>query len=174
MKLVRWRRFNWDLKKLPQHQPALPNHYSLRPAARDELRVVRDLIFSAFSLDSTWSDVFINFRDLLDHQLESSFTREPVPALVITHGQRIIGASALNSDVDADSHLLSGPCVLAEYHNRGFGTALLHGSLLQLRQEGLEQCRGICKDLVTTSKFVYPKFGSTSEPYEFVPTPVMQ
>jgi predicted N-acetyltransferase YhbS len=58
---------------------------------------------------------------------------KPVPALVICHGQRIIGASALSTEMDAENHLLSGPCVLMEYRNRGLGTALLYYSLKQLR-----------------------------------------
>ena len=47
-----------------------------------------------------------------------------LPALVITHGQRIIAASAICTDADAESNLISGPCVLVEYCNRGLGTAL--------------------------------------------------
>ena len=174
MKLVRWRRFIWDVSKLPTHKAALPNHYNLRAAERDELRTIRNVIFSAFSLDTSWSDTFITFREMLDTQLELAFSKEAVPALVITHGQRIIAASALNSEIDAETHLTSGPCVLVEYRNRGLGSTLLHASLLQLQKAGLTRCTGICKDTAPTSKFVYPKFGSTNEPYNFIPSPVEQ
>src|SRR4051794_8152626 len=108
MKLVRWRRFTWDLSKLPTQRAQLPDHYSLREVSREELKAVRNVIFSAFSLDASWSDAFVIFRDNLDQQLELTFAREGIPALAITHGQRIIAASALNTDVDAESHLLSG------------------------------------------------------------------
>ena len=172
MKLVRWRRFIWDLTKLPPQKPALPKHYTLRAATRDEARTVRILIFSAFSLDTAWSDAFVIFRDQLEQQLENSFSREPVPALVITHGQRIIAASALDTDAGAETNLISGPCVLVEYRNRGFGTALLYGSLSQLKQAGLKRCKGFCKETAPATKFVYPKFGSTNESFEFIPTPV--
>ena len=93
----------------------------------------------------------------------------PVPAVVLTHGQRIIGASLLNPEIDAENHLLSGPCVLAEYRSRGLGTALLHHSLLLLKTHGLKRVHGVCKEMATTSKFVYPKFGSTVEEYDFEP-----
>ena len=172
MKLVRWRRFIWDVSKLPTHKSALPNHYKLRAAERDELRTIRNVIFSAFSLDTSWSDTFITFRDMLDQQLELAFNKEAVPALVITHGQRIIAASALNTEIDAETNLISCPCVLVEYRNRGLGSSLLHASLTQFQKAGLTRSTGICKETAPTSKFVYPKFGSTNEPYNFIPSPI--
>src|SRR5262245_57643198 len=98
MKLVRWRRFTWELSKLPPHKSTLPARYNQREATRDELRAIRSVIFSAFSLDTSWSDSFVTFRDRLDQQLELAFAKEGVPGLVITHGQRIIPASALNTE----------------------------------------------------------------------------
>ncbi|RYD76278.1 MAG: GNAT family N-acetyltransferase [Verrucomicrobiaceae bacterium] len=172
MKLVRWRRFTWDLSKLPQQNLPVPSHYTLRIGTREDARAAYNVISSAFSLDTAWSDTFQSFRDPLNQHLEAAFAKEGVPALVITHGQRIIAASALSTDMDADSNLISGPCVLVEYRNRGLGTALLYASLVQLKNSGLSHVRGICKDTAPTSKFVYPKFGSTSEIYSFEPTVV--
>ena len=98
---------------------------------------------TAFSLDSAWSDTLNLFRDRLENADRSiAFERESVPALVITHGQRIIAASVLNTEVDADSHLVSGPCVLSEYCNRGLGSALLRKTLKQLRDAGLDAGAG--------------------------------
>jgi len=147
----------------------MPAHYHLRVATRDDLRAVTPVISSAFSLDTSWSDTFFQFRDRLDQQIEQAFNRESVPALLITHGQRIIGASALNTDMDAETNLISGPCVAVEYRNRGLGTALLHASLKQLQTAGLPRARGICRDTAPAAKFVYPKFGSTDEPHELQP-----
>lgn len=169
MKLVRWRRFTWDLSKLPPLESSLPAHYHLRAATREDAKGAAIAIFSAFSLDTSWSDIFFTFRDRLEQQWELALSREAVPALVITHGTRIIAASALNSEVDAETHLISGPCVLVEYRNRGLGTALLHASLKHLQQAGLTRARGISKETAATSKFVYPKFGATSEAYGFEP-----
>lgn len=170
MKLVRWRRFTWDLTKLSPQTLPLPAHYHLREAGQEDTRAVHDVIYSAFSQDTSWSDTFITFRERLDQQLDAVFAREAVPALVITHGQRIIAASALDTELDAEAHLLSGPCVLVEYRNRGLGTALLHASLLQLRNSGLNRAYGFCKDTAPTSKFVYPKFDSTNTIYSFEPS----
>jgi len=102
-------------------------------------------------------------------QLDLAFQRETVPAIVITHGPRIIAASVLNTDPDADSNLISGPSVLSEYGNRGLGTALLHASLQQLGEAGLVQAAGITKENSTACKFVYPKFGSEGKACEYVP-----
>ena len=57
-----------------------------------------------------------------------------------------------------------------EYRNRGLGTALLHYSLKQLREAGLDQACGISKDNVVASKFIYTKFGSVSAPCDFEPS----
>jgi len=169
MKLVRWRRFVWQLAKLPAVDGKLPTHYHLRAATREESEPVRRVIFSAFSLDSSWSDALQQFRESLEGHIEAAFTHESVPGLVICHGQRIIAASALTTVNDAENHLLSGPCVLMEYRNRGLGTALLHYSLKQLQNAGLEQACGVSKENVVASKFVYPKFGSVSVPCDFAP-----
>jgi N-acetylglutamate synthase-like GNAT family acetyltransferase len=169
MKLMRWRRFIWDLTKLPPLEYSMPAHYHLRAATRDDFRTVSPVISSSFSLDTSWSDTFFTFRERLEQQLEQAFNRESIPALVITHGQRVIGASALNTDMDAETNLISGPCVAVEYRNRGLGTALLHASLKQLQASGLTRARGICKDTAPATKFVYPKFGSTDEPHELEP-----
>jgi predicted N-acetyltransferase YhbS len=169
MKLVRWRRFTWELAKLPAVDRSLPVHYHLRAATHEEEKAVHRVIFSAFSLDSSWSDVLHNFREMLEAQIEASFAHDNVPSLVICHGQRIIAASALTTGPDAENHLLSGPCVLTEYRNRGLGTALLWYSLKQLQNAGLERACGISKENVVASKFIYPKFGSVSAPCDYEP-----
>ena len=169
MKLVRWRRFTWELSKLPPIENPLPQHYHVRSAQRDEEKVVSHAILSAFSLDSAWSDSVKNFKDRLESEVENAFAREAVPALVICHGQRIIGASALSTEMDAENHLLSGPCVLMEYRNRGLGTALLYYSLKQLQNSGLNRVYGVTKENVVSGKFIYPKFGSTSVAHDYAP-----
>ena len=169
MKLVRWKRFIWDLAKLPPFEVKFPEQYQFRDASRDEAKAVTSVIFTAFSLDTAWSDTLKIFRERLEAQLEQAFAREAVPALVITHGQRIIAASALCTDADAESNLISGPCVLVEYCNRGLGTALLHYTLRQLKSAGLGRAAGITKDNVAAGKFVYPKFGSVSAAHDFEP-----
>ena len=167
MKLVRWKRFTWDLTKLPPLAHPLPDQYVVRPAARDEAKLVSHVVFTTLTLDSAWCDTLQLFRDKLAAQIDLAFTREAAPALVIMHGSRIIAASVISTETEADAHLISGPCVLAEYGNRGLGTALLHYTLELLRSSGLEHATAVTKDNVPACKFVYPKFGSTSAACDF-------
>ncbi len=169
MKLVRWTRFTWELKKLPPFESTLPERYLVRPAERGEEKTVSNVIFSAFSSDSAWSDAFNDFRIPLQSQIDALFERDDTPAMVVCHGQRIIGASALITTADSENHLISGPCVSMEYRSRGLGTALLYHSLKHLQTRGLQRAVGITKDNVVACKFIYPKFGSSSEECEFEP-----
>src|SRR5476651_1835132 len=146
MKLVRWKRFTWQIKQLPPLEQKLPAHFITRAATREEAKAVAHVVLTAFSLDSTWSDTLNLFRERLEMQLDLAFQRESFPAIVITHGPRIIATSVLNTDPDADSNLISGPCVLSEYCNRGLGSALLYASLKQLGEAGLLQVAGITKE----------------------------
>ena len=167
MKLVRWKRFTWDLTKLPPLAHPLPDQYIVRPAARDEAKLVSHVVFTTLTLDSAWCDTLKLFRDRLAANIDLAFAREPAPALVIMHGQRIIAASVISTEPDAETNLISGPCVLAEYGNRGLGTALLHHTLDHLRTSGLERATAVTKDNVPACKFVYTKFGSTSVACDF-------
>jgi hypothetical protein len=169
MKLVRWKRFTWDLQQLAPSESALPGRYQVRAAQPQEQKAVSEVILSSYSSDPAWSDVFRDFRATLSAQIEMVFDREETPATVICHGQRIIAASALTTLPDFEHHLLSGPCVVMEYRNRGLGTALLAFSLGLLRQAGLTQAHGIAKHNVAAAKFIYPKFGSFHCDYEYEP-----
>ncbi len=169
MKLVRWTRFNWNLAELPTPAPRLPDRYSLRQAHPEDAAEIKRVIFHAYSLDSAWCDSFATVRDWLEFNIDLMFERESIPGIVIQHGQRIIGASVLATDLDAESHLISGPCILMEYQNRGFGSTLLYYSLKQLADVGLENVGGITKDNVAVARFLYPKFGSHAAPYQFEP-----
>ncbi|MDD5349247.1 MAG: hypothetical protein PHQ12_03455, partial [Chthoniobacteraceae bacterium] len=79
------------------------------------------------------------------------------------HGPRIIGASGLSAERDAKRHLLTGPCLSLEYHNRGLGSALLAHSLLALREAGLSTVRGETKRGSAAAQFLYPKFGAVRQ-----------
>ena len=167
MKLVRWKRFTWDLTNLAPLAHPLPDQYVVRPAARDEAKLASHTVFTVLTLDSAWCDTLKLFRDRLATSIDLAFVREPVPALVIMHGSRIIAASVISTEPDADTNLISGPCVLAEYGNRGLGTALLHHTLELLRSSGLDHATAVTKDNVPACKFVYPKFVSTAIACDF-------
>jgi predicted N-acetyltransferase YhbS len=167
MKLVRWKRFAWDLTKLPAFESRLPSAFNIRAASRDEEKTVHQVIFTAFGLDTAWGDSIRIVREFIEAQLAASFAHRAVPCLVLTHGTRIIAASALNVSEDAPSHLISGPCVLSEYRSRGIGTALLHESLEHLKAAGLATACGVSTENVPASRFIYPKFESTHVDFDF-------
>lgn len=167
MRLVRWKRFTWDLAHLPKFEPHIASYFTIRTASREEEKTVRNVIFTAFGLDTAWGDSFKAVRGFIESQITSSFVHRSVPCLVITHGVRIIAASALNVTEDAPSHLITGPCVLSEYRSRCLGTALLYESLNHLKVMGVNKASGICKDAIPAARFVYPKFGSTSADFDY-------
>jgi GNAT superfamily N-acetyltransferase len=169
MTLVRWKRFTWELQNVPPRGSGSLPKFQIKAAGKEDERAASDVIMNALTLDYGWGDNFRGFRQMLEAQLEAAFERPVVPVVTVRHGQRIIAASLLNTDADAESHLLSGPCVLAEYRNRGFGSALLQESLHTLLAGGLTRAHGICFDRTSVEKFVYRKFGSVSEAYDFEP-----
>jgi hypothetical protein len=169
MKLVSWTRFTWELATLPAEGGLLEAHYHIRPVTKDEEKTVRAVIASSFALDMNWSDTLKTMKDWLEAKLDEVFSHKVAPCLVVTHGTRVIGASALDPNREAESHLISGPCMLNEYRNRGIGSQLLYQSLHALREVGFEKARAITKSNVPVAKFVYTKFNSVGEPWEFEP-----
>ena len=169
MTLVRWTRFTWNLDKAPPRGGAALPSFQIKTATKEDERPACEVIMNALSLDFGWGDVFKAFRATIEAQLGPAFDRAPVPVIVVRHGQRIIAASLVSTEPDAETHLLSGPCVLSEYRNRGIGSALLLESLHFLHGAGLTSASGISRESSTAEKFVYRKFGSTSAPCEFEP-----
>lgn len=166
MKLVRWVRFEWDLKGLPETGPALESCYRLRPAVRAEQAAVRDALFSAFALDSDWNDTLFSMRAMFELQVTRTFEDRQLPCLLLTSGARVVGASILSFDPQEANHLVSGPAILNEYRNRGLGAALLYQSLAALRAAGLERAFGLTKANVPTAKFLYSKYDSIQSPVD--------
>lgn len=167
MKLVRWKRFTWNLQTLPSLAHKLPDSLQARAAARDEEKDVAHLVFRAFTLDTTWGDTLKIFRERMELGIHAAFAGENAPAIVVAHGPRIIAASVLSTEEDAESNLISGPSVLPEYCNRGIGSALLHLSLKSLQEAGLTTAHAVTKDNVPAAKFVYTKFGSTAVQHDY-------
>jgi predicted N-acetyltransferase YhbS len=170
MKWTRWTRFTWDLTRFSPAHPAVDSRYNIRQSTAEDEKAVRTVVLSAFTLDSNWAFMMKELRIQLEATLDQLFgEKEPEGGrpvcLVITHGSRIIGASVLTLRRDAENHLLTGPCILMEYHSRGLGTALLAESLLMLRDSGVKTAHGMTMQNAPTGQFVYPKFDSTSTLY---------
>jgi ribosomal protein S18 acetylase RimI-like enzyme len=169
MKLSNWIRFTWDLTQLPAFDDALPEHYEIGPATAEDEMELRKIIATSFVLDPMWNPELQEVNEKIDAWLERAFASSDCIFLALRHGTRIIGASVLSTQADADTHLIPGPCVSMEYRNRGFGTRLLEKALTRLREAGLTQAAGVAKENVPVTKFLYPKFNATSSPYDFTP-----
>lgn len=172
MKLVQWMRFTWDLERLGEPSTTkLPVNTVVRPVARRECEAVIEVLLNSFTMDSDWAESFRRIRDPLVENVRRAFTDHESPGLVLVHGPRIVGASIFTDSAMAENHLISGPCILLEYRNRGLGTDMLYRSLSLLKQAGVKKGNGMTRKGVPAEKFVYPKFGGEGEPAE-LPAPV--
>ena len=165
MKFVQWVRFSWDLNQLPRLGPDLPPHYSFTPIALADAKELRLVIRRSFVHDTSWSDAMHELDGMLDGWLPSALDAERNGlGIALRHGLRMIGATVLLLDPASDNHLSPGPCVVMEYRNRGFGTALLAESLRQLQAAGLSRAVGLTKSNAPAAKFLYPKFNGVLTP----------
>ncbi len=170
MKLVQWTRFAWDLEKMGEPATGrLPVNTVVRPAQRRELDVVQAVIVNSFTLDSDWAESYRRIKDKLAEQVRLVFEAQEIPGLVLAHGSRLVGASVFSVNPASECHLLSGPCILLEYRNRGLGTDLLWRSLQAMKVEGVKRAFGITRKGVPAEKFVYPKFAGAGEPVDLPP-----
>ena len=161
MKPVQWVQFSWDLSKPLPAVPPLPPAFSIRRATAEDQEVVCTLVRSSFALDSEWNPYKSEIQPLLEKALAALFPEKGDPfCLVLSHGGRIIGVSGLSADLEAYSHLLTGPCISMEYRNRGPASVLLAESLNALRDAGIAIARGNTKAGSTCGQFIYSKFGS--------------
>jgi len=161
-----WQRFHWDLEKsLDAMRPELPP-FVFRGAEKSESEIALKVISSSLMMERAWTGTATEFARGLEKRCEEAFDHEPPACVVVLHGSRVIGASVLDLAVDAEFHLLTGPCILHEYRSRGLGSALLHQSLVRLREEGLRRVTASARVNSVAARFIYPKFGGAAEPIE--------
>ena len=166
MNLFGWLRFTWETKMLPSASYLITEEYSIRRATKQQKTQAWQVIHSCFLLDTCWNDVLNDLLPQIRRDFEEKFSHREIDCLVITHGNRTIGASLIKPSAEISNHLLSGPCISSEYRNRGFGSLLLKESLLVVAKQGGSKVFGITRSTSPAAKFVYPKFGGTSESYE--------
>ncbi len=154
-----WVRFSWNLELLPAMEPEFPKAFNVRPAEEEDRNNALEMVARAFILDPEWSNTLKNMKAELMRSLNGAWQISQAPALVMTHGTRIIGVSVLRSGPEVRNHLVSGPCVLLEYRSRGLGKVLLEYSLRTLRETGLKTAYGLTKERSTAARYVYPSFG---------------
>jgi N-acetylglutamate synthase-like GNAT family acetyltransferase len=169
MKPIGWSRFSWDPKDLPEtSRYIITETYSLRTANRQEKSLIHQVINSCFAQESCWNDVASKLMPRLQQEVEDKFAHHREgDCLVITHGNRVIAASIVDTSAGSDNHLITGPCITVEYRNRGFGALMLKESLLLAAQGGAEVLFGLTRANSPAARFVYPKFGGVQEPYDF-------
>ena len=155
-----WVRFSWQTASIGS---APVGDDLIRPATREEGEDVLRVLLLALSMDAAWNDFFIRAEHYLREAVGRIFNAEDPLCLVIPKGKRLLAASLLDPSAEAPFHLVSGPSVLMEYHNRGIGSRLLHASLSELRGRGLDTATGITRDKTITARHVYPKFGGKAE-----------
>jgi GNAT superfamily N-acetyltransferase len=161
-----WQRFHWDLdKELDASRPELPP-FVFRGAEASESEIALKVISSSLMMERAWTGTASEFARNLEKRCEEAFEHKPPACAVVLHGSRVIGASVLDPAVDAAFNLLTGPCILHEYRGRGLGSALLHQSLVRLREEGLRRVTAQARVNSAAARFLYPKFGGVAEPLE--------
>jgi hypothetical protein len=167
MKLVQWVRFTWNFEQLPRFNAVLPEHYHVALATPAEDKELRAVIMRSVTQDTSWGDTIHEVEQMIDNWLERALSPDSNGVcLALRHGLRIIGASVVLADPALDDQLAPGPCILMEYRNRGFGTALLEESLRQLQAAGLTKSCAMTKSNAPAAKFLYPKFGGTAIPVD--------
>lgn len=169
MKRMSWIRFTWDLQTLPKNESELPEHYQISRINPQDEAELRKVVASSFTLDPAWNSTMQEVIQTIESWLERAFASETHVGLALRHGVRIIGASVLTVEPDAENHLSPGPCILMEYRNRGFGARLLGESLAALRDAGLTSASAIAKENSPVTKFLYTKFNGQSAPHNFSP-----
>lgn len=171
---ISWLRFAWDLQRLPTSTIETPNSYTVRAARREDEDVIQKVTASAFSMDTGWGDIQKLIVEKMLVQVGLPFEKDGRgQCIVLQHGSRIIGSSALCLDETAEYHLTTGPCILHEYRSRGLGSLLLQASLAALHEAGLKRAFGIARERSAVARFIYPKFGGLAEPWtpDFVAVP---
>ena len=167
MKLVQWVRFTWNFEQLGPLNSLLPDHYHVALATPAEDKELRAVIMRSVTQDTSWGDAIHEVEQMIDGWLERALSPESNGVcLALRHGLRIIGASVVMADPALEDQLTPGPCILMEYRNRGFGTALLGESLRQLQAAGLTKSSALTKNNAPVAKFLYPKFGGTAIPVD--------
>lgn len=161
-----WLRYTWDLGKLPEQPVSIASPLVVRRANREEESAVITVAANAFSMDTGWADIHKSLLGKLQGQIAEAFADKEPSCMVLQYGNRIIGCSVLRPNEESDNNLITGPCVLHEYRSRGMGTSLLGASLLALKEAGLRTAHGISREKTVASRFLYTKFGSTSEPWQ--------
>jgi GNAT superfamily N-acetyltransferase len=163
--------FRWNLAGLPSPANEIPKPFTLRTGGMEEMEEALRVVEASYDLDPAWSGC-----DKYVEQTVKAGVKRVLAAggecLFIQHGNRIIAVSVHTPEPgDEGVHLISGPCVLVEYRNRGLGGSLLGATLEALRARGLTEAVGRTRPNSPSAKFLATKFGGRPVEAEADPTP---
>lgn len=151
-------RFRWNLSDLPPDSAPAPAPFTLRPAGEQELEDAVRVVQASYDLDPDWSGCAKHINNVILPGLRRTFEGEAT-CLFLLHGNRVIAVSAYDPEPADGVHLVTGPCVLIEYRNRGIGGSLLHATLEALRARGVTEAVGLVRPGTPAAKFLCRKFG---------------
>ena len=162
MFLDQWIRFTWNLKQLPEQEPAAEGRVRLRQLdERDDLPRIWRALERAYATDPGWGSGRQKRLTVLRKAVFDGVGEARPKFFVMEDGSRMVGVSGWSAQTTPE--LLTGICIVEEYRCRGYGALLLHATLKQLAKEGLARASVVTKTKINASKFLYPKFDSTSE-----------
>ena len=152
-------RFLWNLEELAEGAAQIPAPYILRTAGEQETEEAIAIVQASYNLDPEWSGCAMHIKGAVLPGATRALAKEPT-CLFVQHGNRVIAASVYDTDPEEGGvHLVTGPCVLIEYRNRGIGGALLGATLGALRERGVTLVAGQTRPNSASAKYLCPKFG---------------
>jgi hypothetical protein len=164
-------RFVWALKDLPSDAGQIPAPFVLRTAGEQEVDEAVAIVRSSYNLDPEWSGCAMHIKGTVLPAVMKALAKEPT-CLFVQHGNRVIAASVFDCEPETEGvHLVSGPCVLIEYRNRGIGGALLGATLDALRGRGLTEVTGHTRPSGPSSKYLATKYGGRPQIKSSSPVP---
>jgi GNAT superfamily N-acetyltransferase len=114
---------------------------------------------ASYNLDPEWSGCSAHITATVLPGSIKTLAKEPT-CLFVQHGNRVIAASIYDPEPEPGGvHLVTGPCVLIEYRNRGIGGALLGATLEALRERGISEVIGHTRPKSASARYLCTKFG---------------
>lgn len=153
--------FRWKLTGMSGLATTLPKPYILREAGDQELEDALRVVQASYNLDPEWSGGGKHINEVILPAVRRAFAHG-ANCLFALHGNRVIAASVFDPEAPDGVHLVTGPCVLIEYRNRGIGGALLGATLEALRTRGVAEAVGRTRPGTPSAKFLCSKFSGES------------
>ena len=160
MKSVRKVRYEWDLTKVPTQFPSLPAKHEIKEVKEYDVEAIWEGLQKTFLNEKGWIiGLDAHLEELRRRLFPEGKPLAGMELLVLMHGPRVVGVSAVYPVPGEGPQLLSGVTIDYEYQRRGLGTALLQATLRHLADKGLETVSVVTRETVPAAKFLYPKFG---------------